>query len=351
MEKSIKRRLIAWAEERPPIVSLFAIAAVGAVRELAEMMQAVREEPEWWPAYASWMREDWDRYWSSPEAWAVDLARDLGWLPSADETKQDAESRKLEIAIRLVARWLVTGEPPLRLRKVVKDAILGTSERDFKTWTRFSQRYYRVSLPHVIDYFLLPPDPARKSELIEESDQLHKLTLESAALQFLFRVVAPCTAELGRSPWVVVEEATSLSKPNWGLLETIVRIDRRVANHRRVLDLCDERRYTKPAVRRIAKVLNKAPRKRPLKEWKNRTAGWISRVAESVGYPITEPEIRQLFDLAAMARGKEQQDNDLPPSQEALRKSIQRYRPHLKVIRHLDTNALAYVRALHARAA
>ncbi|TLM66385.1 MAG: hypothetical protein FDZ69_06110 [Deltaproteobacteria bacterium] len=55
-------------------------------------------------------------------------------------------------------------------------------------------------------------------------------------------------------------------------------------------------------------------------------AGLISVVAQLTKQPLNEPEIRALFDAAAKDAGRGDIDTDLPPSQEAFSKAIQRER-------------------------
>jgi len=78
--------------------------------------------------------------------------------------------------------------------------------------------------------------------------------------------------------------------------------------------------------------LLEAPLKRPKaritrKKMKYTTAGLISSISSIIGKPLTEPEIRALFDAVAKDADGMSIDTDLPDSPEAFAKAINRDRP------------------------
>ena len=143
--------------------------------------------------------------------------------------------------------------------------------------------------------------------------------------QFLLRVWMPCRIEYRTYPGLLLRRAR-LGEID--ALEKLLRLDKAVIHDPRIANEIHQAFHTRGRKRfdRLAKAISgrvlgqtsKAKVKRGL-------AGMIGDFAQRIKHPLTEPDIRRLFDIVARQRGH-LRDQHLPARSETLAQSMRRDR-------------------------
>ncbi|NOY40699.1 MAG: hypothetical protein GXP26_02515 [Planctomycetes bacterium] len=170
-------------------------------------------------------------------------------------------------------------------------------------------------------------------------------------VRFFLKVAFPCWFLYGKWPSRMLSEATRRAKPNWKMLENLVRLDKCVVHHRRVVWLLSDapKRIRQLARGRVSKGINKHPRRLSRKTVKYQIARLLSRISERFGCRMKEPEIRELFNATNSIQQGALVDPDMPVSSEALSKAIQREPLFWSLLPKPDTKILEAVRALREK--
>ncbi|HMP08051.1 MAG TPA: hypothetical protein PJ982_17010, partial [Lacipirellulaceae bacterium] len=170
----------------------------------------------------------------------------------------------------------------------------------------------------------------------------------SPAGQFFFEVVVPCQVHCGAWPSAVLHKATRRDKPDFKLLDKLVRIDKRLVGHRRVAGLLrrGDYEFRKTMERDLGKAMQAAPP--PLKRAtvKTRVCQMIIRLGGHFGVAINAVMARDLLNAVADLNRGHLIDADLPPGAEAWSKSLQRERRFWDLPAVPDKEWTSFVRAL-----
>ncbi|CAN0534087.1 unnamed protein product, partial [Ectocarpus sp. 8 AP-2014] len=164
-------------------------------------------------------------------------------------------------------------------------------------------------------------DGALSEEDQAEAEQLRAKVKGSPSLVFLLRVVIPCVAEHGKTPWQLFATATHKNRPCIDSLEKLLLIDKRAHHHPSVLEVIESNRHH---FNHAAKALLLRPRKRSIQQWKYRSMRLAKHLFVCLGRELTEPECRELLDLVAQARTGALRDADLPESSDSFARSLRR---------------------------
>ena len=334
---------IDWASDKPIALAPFAITVASSAEMIFQLMQLVGDDPKHWPRPNASMYDDWNRYWESAESWAVDIAESLSTFEDEQEQKEFLHQ------VRVIARWLTSGNAPNSIRDAIRKQVQETTLRQAKSASNYFRRLLRIGLNESLRFFVF-------KDKIEDQfceEELDHLTANNASVLFLMRVVAPCIAEEGRAPWGIFDKAVKGDKPDFQAIETLVRIDKQVIHDRYFRHFIEDPVYQQAALEIISPALLKNPAKRHLQWWKYRVAGLIRHAFLCVGYKIEEPDMRKLFDLIAKANGKGQLDPVIAPAQESFAKALQRHGDEEKwdYLKRLDSETLTAVRGIARRVA
>ncbi len=154
--------------------------------------------------------------------------------------------------------------------------------------------------------------------------------VESLPMQFLLRVWAPCLILYHESPKKLFRRAQANET---SALEKLIRLDKAVLHDTTIADIIHQsfQAHKRPRFSTLGRAMAGRPIGK-LSKGKIRSgiAGLISHVAHELGHKITAPEITELFDLVARAKGYAS-DRHLPKNPESMGKAIQRERPTWKL--------------------
>ncbi len=172
--------------------------------------------------------------------------------------------------------------------------------------------------------------------------------MASLPFRFFMRVAFPCWFLYGKWPSQMLYEATRLKRTNWKSLENLVRLDKHVVNHPRIVWMlnCAPHTIRQFARNHISKSINSHPKNISRKNVKYRIGRLIARISERFGYRLLEPEIRKLFNIAARNRHELLSDTNLPLGSETFSKALQREPNFWFLPLKPDTQTLKRVRAL-----
>jgi hypothetical protein len=145
---------------------------------------------------------------------------------------------------------------------------------------------------------------------------------------FLMIVVFPCWVFHQETPVSLLEKARQNDLES---LEKLLRIDPSIIFDKRISELVHGLRFKKKGFEydEILKALRRQIKAKISRQRiKAMIAGYISYLFKKNNEPITEPEIRALFDAVAyeMSGGEQAIDSDLPESPEAFSQTILRER-------------------------
>lgn len=165
-----------------------------------------------------------------------------------------------------------------------------------------------------------PPSPQEKEQF------LGYLSEYEPTAGFFFLVTVPC--------WLLYQEAPTrlyrrARQGDVKSLERLLRLDALLIHDPSLGKPIQSLRFNRKRnayEELIHSVLKKPKVKITRKRMKYSVAGLISAIGQVFGSPLTEPEIRALFDAVAQDYRKESIDTDLPESPEAFAKAIQRDR-------------------------
>ncbi len=153
-----------------------------------------------------------------------------------------------------------------------------------------------------------------------------KSLVSTPEIQFIIRVLVPCWAKCQMYPGELLRAARS---GELLALEQLLAIDKSIVADPKIHEQIHQTASgsNKARFERIANAF-RAPTigRISLKSVKLLSAALVGQSAHELGHPLTEPQIRELFDSIAAIEGK-LRDTDLPKSSEALSKALQRKKP------------------------
>jgi hypothetical protein len=162
----------------------------------------------------------------------------------------------------------------------------------------------------------------------EEYDNINQAEMDEGSsftneFHFLIRVFIPCLILHRTSPAILLRKSRTGDIPS---LENLLQLDPSIIFDKRIAELTHRLRDTKPSAHRqiIESLSRPAGRKVNLQKIKVFFAAYISFLSREMGHPLTEPEIRSLFDVIAMDHGLGEIDTDLPESPESFYMAIHR---------------------------
>ena len=163
-----------------------------------------------------------------------------------------------------------------------------------------------------------------ESEVKDGQDQIGEM-IDSLEMQFFFRVWIPCWILYRAYPPSLMSKARS---GDMDALDDLIRLDKSAVNDPRVAEHWHRIMLggQTGAKTRLLRAMNGQPRGSVSpQKMRSFLSGMISQLAVSLMCPVTEPEIRELFNRIAFARG-DKTDYQLTPSTQGLVKAIQRNR-------------------------
>ena len=183
---------------------------------------------------------------------------------------------------------------------------------------------------NILDESFLDLESDIKGEPVDPKLQADFLAMfnESISGQFYLFVAVPC--------WLLYRDsATNLYRTarrgDYDSLEKLLRLDALLIHDpsigKQVQLLRIKGKYS-AYENLIESVLKKPKNKSTRKKMKYAIAGLISGISSTIDSPLTEPQIRELFDAIAQDTQKKPVDTDLPDSPEAFSKAIQRDRSY-----------------------
>ncbi|MBE0576386.1 MAG: hypothetical protein IH613_10895 [Desulfuromonadales bacterium] len=160
---------------------------------------------------------------------------------------------------------------------------------------------------------------------VEEQGKM-VMIFKNPRFNFFVNVCLICNGFYGQEPGLLLRKARL---GDVDALEKILRLDARMISEPRiaqqVFNLHSKGKRTKYL--RVLGCLGKKPKlKFTLQKIKCVKSGQISAFAEQIGFKITAPDIRALFDALSKDSGRGMVDNDLPLCDEAFSKAVQRER-------------------------
>ena len=163
-----------------------------------------------------------------------------------------------------------------------------------------------------------PIDPQQQDGFLQ--------SLEAVEASFFYLVIIPC--------WILYQDyPTRLYRKarqgDFESLERLIRLDSLMIHDPsigRQVHLLRMRRKRFKFDALLDAVHRRPKAKITRQKMKYAYAGLISAISSSVGTPLTEPQIRALFDAIAQDRHKTLIDTDLPNTPETFSKAIQRHR-------------------------
>jgi hypothetical protein len=165
-----------------------------------------------------------------------------------------------------------------------------------------------------------PVDPSMQTAF---ADLLTEMPLESG---FFFLVNIPCWLLYRESPTHLYRKART---GDIDALEKLLRLDSLMIHDPLIGKQIQTLRFNRKtsAYRTLLEAPLKAPKaKITRKKMKYSMAGFISALSSIIKQPLTEPEIRSLFDSVAQDSGRGAIDTDLPDSPESFYMAIKRDR-------------------------
>lgn len=316
--KEAKQAIVVMLGKYPPALAFVLVELAAVAPVFATVMQGVRDEPEWWPRLPPIRDRNWWRYYSSAESFTLECLRAVGFL---EDDPEDDESTELEKWVRQWVRTLSRGKATPALAKAIETAVEQASLREWESMRAYVVRLSRILLPEVVDELTQPLEGVLEEEDRAEVEEFHALVRKSQSLVFLLRVVIPCIAEHGKTPWQLFAAATRKKLPCIDSLERLLLIDKRIHHHPRVREVIES---SKRHFARAAKALLKRPRKRPVLQWKYRAMRLARHLFACSGHKLSEPECRELLDLLAQARTGVLRDPDIPELSDSFAHSLQR---------------------------
>lgn len=152
--------------------------------------------------------------------------------------------------------------------------------------------------------------------------------IRSPEVSFFFKVILPCLLFYQKLPFILYREARQGSA---AALDKILRIDKAV--------ICDKRiaayfynasaRNKKSSFQDLVTALKGSPKQKvSARNVKYMIAAIISVISEKLGHKLSSVEIRNIFNQYSADTIQDRHlDHDLPDSEEAFAKAIQRERP------------------------
>lgn len=286
-----------WAQGRPRFLSLIAISLVVGADGCLKLFEAIKEgagdiAEETVPDLSEWLglyrdhRSVWKAYLELSgviDPSSLELYSWMGGVAKEDKIKTDFDEFIEKTDADLSSYWR---------------AYLDEIEEDSK----------KVAPPVPVPEHELPP------------------VFRSAAAGFAVRVWYPCYFIYGSTPTQLLWEA---HHGNLVSLEKLARLDRSVIFDAKIQKNLHSLFFSNRVKHEeVMESLLKQPKGKVSKQKvKISFAGLISFFFDSFDHPLTEPEIRSLFDAWARDNGEGQIDVDLPESSESFYMAIYREVP------------------------
>lgn len=166
-------------------------------------------------------------------------------------------------------------------------------------------------------------ESATPSDQAAFSEMLSDMPLESS---FFFLVSIPCWLLYRESPTHLYRKART---GDIDAIEKLLRLDALMVHDPMIGQQIQKLRFNRKtsAYRTLLEAPLKSPKaKITRKKMKYAMAGFISALSSIIKPPLTEPEIRSLFDAVAQDSGRGAIDTDLPDSPESFYMAIKRDR-------------------------
>lgn len=277
--------LQAWAQHKHPSVALMAIM-FSALAEYCAQMISKTKDPRTLVALGQLGQiplEEWLSYYTNRRLYLQNFFNLLG---NALSTENDLTDEK---------------KTPDILSKIFS----GPSSKEYLNETIVQAI---TDNPQVIDSAVLVKDDLLRSFV------------------FMLQVALPCHFIYLTHPVKLLKDARH---GNLDSMEKLLRLDSSTLFDRKIANRLHSLRFTKPSeFARLIDCANK-PLKRKVtpQKFKVFLASGISHMAELQNAPLTEPEIRALFDALAKDRGHGDIDSDIPDSPDAFSKALRRDKP------------------------
>lgn len=324
MNTCLHDQLQEWATGKPPLLGLLAPNAALACGDFHALLTS-DEGKELLRRCSTRNDETWGKYYASP----IDHIRDL-----IREVLLQNSGPFLEV----VDAWqkLSEGNQP---ETILTDDEINNANEQFVQHLKWS----RIAIKQLVTEENGPDD-----------EEMKRLSREPAFCFFL-HVTIPCCLLYQEIPQTLHAVAIRADQPNLQALNKLVGLDREIIHDlavRAVLHTNNDK-TTIARFRHGASRLSKPSKSPSLKEVKKWMAGLVSYYADYIGSLLQGPDIRQLFDYAAVSqnKGKLLSDPDLPASPEALAKMLQRKRIPWRLILPPDKDIIKAVQALQSDAA
>ncbi|QDV79872.1 hypothetical protein [Botrimarina mediterranea] len=269
-----KQRLKNWVKGKSPLFCYLAIPAAFAAEMVHELI-ATREGERVQQTTTDRTDQAWERYYSSTLDWVMELP--LGSFPSP-----------IPLCPQVLSE-LMAGDPSapvVQQLKRLEEPLQGPTASGGE-----------APIEELIDCWTTGGPPAFAAE---EFDELRALP----AVSFLVRVFVPCMIRHQTTPQQLYGAATAISGPDLDALANLAEIDPEVIHlpaPRAVLHSGGPARayasfeIVYPAMERV----HSAPTLAATKRW---IASGLYHVAKRFGEPLTAPQVRELFDIAAISR-------------------------------------------------
>lgn len=160
----------------------------------------------------------------------------------------------------------------------------------------------------------------------EQDEIIQFLNENELSAAFFILVHVPCWILYRMSPSILYRRAR---QGDIDSLEKLLRLDALMIHDPSIGRQVQRFRFNRKTT--VYGDLMKAPLEKPKGKITRKTmkyifAGFISAVAQIYKHPLTEPEIRSLFDAVSKDAGRGSIDTDLPDSPDSFSKAVRRYR-------------------------
>lgn len=292
-----------WAAGKPIAAVCASLMGVVAAENCYRILRGIREGNLKYPASAVPDVKSWLRLYRRSRSFTRQLCEEVGPVGKADTFDLLLAARQ----IRLM--------PVEKLR----DELSRVPDSEYASALKESQQFWNEQIVGAL------------ADAEGNDDDNAGLMLDGDAigtageLLFFILVWLPCWLEYRQMPSQLLRRARS---GELEALEYLLRIDKSVIADPKVRELfhraahdCKDRTY-----RRLLSAFGGRPEGQFSRgRVKRQLAGLLSLLFHSIGHRVTEPELRDLFDLVARIRGT-RIDDDIPDSHEAFAKALQRER-------------------------
>jgi hypothetical protein len=297
-----------WAQDKPPLIALFAPQIASFAREIPEMLKSQKKHRLLSHTFSVPDLSSWHAFYRSHR---------LYFNPFLEMIFQASPYGKQLIALGAAFQNL-----PRHLKQMKEQ---GIDPEQLKDGQDSLNEFLRMSFAEIqddLDDTPLSPEVRAVVQQYKDNDEM--------ALAFMFLVAFPCWLHFKEWPSKLYHKAIT---GDTNAIHKLLRLDPFTLHDPAIgKQIQHVRIHGRQTV--YAELLN-APLK-PVKvkltsrTMKDMLAGLISSLADAIKQPLTSTDIRDLFDAVAQDYDKRDIDTSLPESQEAYSKVIQRNRPDWK---------------------